>query len=392
MLYDIDISDRYSPMYFLGALGAGGLAVSFFMYIMWMTPHQMSPIPSFESVRWAMFEGSLLQQVMAVIGLIGVAVFTVEHFRLLIWNFLQYSIWKETPAFAALCNSTEESQLMIIPLTLAVTINLIIIVGIVFMPGLWEAREILFPLSLLAFVAVGFYALKIYLRYFSRSLTDSKYDCSKNNSLGQILSILAFSMLGMGFSVMAAMSKVKAVVAIGFMFSSFFVISAILLGIISLALIFRAMMEHKDVVETVPALLMVVPILTVLGVSIYRLELSLWYTFGVEVLPGSMFAFFAVIFSIQLLFSGLSWAVMHRGNYIKEWVSGSRRSAGAYALVCSGVSLFVIASFLISFNLVKVGLLEAMSVSYWIFYMPLIILQFIAVCIFYKLNRKLLAQ
>ena len=28
----------YTPQYFLAALGAGGLAVSFFMYLLWMTP------------------------------------------------------------------------------------------------------------------------------------------------------------------------------------------------------------------------------------------------------------------------------------------------------------------------------------------------------------------
>lgn len=41
---------RYGPMHFLGALGAGGLAVSFFMYLMWLTPHEGSPIPTFASL------------------------------------------------------------------------------------------------------------------------------------------------------------------------------------------------------------------------------------------------------------------------------------------------------------------------------------------------------
>lgn len=43
------LGDKYSPTYFLAALGAGGAAVSFFMYLMFMTPHPDTPIPTWES-------------------------------------------------------------------------------------------------------------------------------------------------------------------------------------------------------------------------------------------------------------------------------------------------------------------------------------------------------
>jgi hypothetical protein len=33
------LGDAYSPLYFLSALGAGGAVVTFFMYLMFMTPH-----------------------------------------------------------------------------------------------------------------------------------------------------------------------------------------------------------------------------------------------------------------------------------------------------------------------------------------------------------------
>ena len=34
---------RYSPLYFLAALGAGGLMVTFFMYLMFWVPHPGRP-------------------------------------------------------------------------------------------------------------------------------------------------------------------------------------------------------------------------------------------------------------------------------------------------------------------------------------------------------------
>ena len=46
-------ADRYSPLYFLVSLGAGGLAVTFFMYLMFWVPHPTRPVPVFEDVAAA---------------------------------------------------------------------------------------------------------------------------------------------------------------------------------------------------------------------------------------------------------------------------------------------------------------------------------------------------
>jgi hypothetical protein len=44
MRYIKKMGETYSPLYFLSALGAGGLAISFYMYLMWFTPHEGSPV------------------------------------------------------------------------------------------------------------------------------------------------------------------------------------------------------------------------------------------------------------------------------------------------------------------------------------------------------------
>jgi hypothetical protein len=43
---------NYSPLYFLASLGAGGLAVTFFMWLMFWVPHPEQPVPIFEN-NWA---------------------------------------------------------------------------------------------------------------------------------------------------------------------------------------------------------------------------------------------------------------------------------------------------------------------------------------------------
>ena len=41
-----------------------------------------------------------------------------------------------------------ESQLMALPLALAMSVNVAFVAGAVFVPGLWGVREMLFPLAL----------------------------------------------------------------------------------------------------------------------------------------------------------------------------------------------------------------------------------------------------
>ncbi len=379
----------YSPLHFLGALGAGGLAVSFYMYLMWMTPHPGSPIPSFASLLAALSNGEWLVQGLVVLGMAGVAFFAAMHVGLLIQNIRHFLAWKKTPAYKTLCQSNGETQLMAAPLTFAMTINVAFILGAVFVPGLWESRETLFPLALIGFAVVGYYALRIYLDFISRVLTEGGFDCAKNNSLGQMVSVFAFSMVAVGFSSVAAMSHEKVVLALGFLGAAFFVTVAVVLGAMKLILGFRAMMEHKAEAETTPTLLVVIPILTVLGIAIYRLKMSLIHNFDVQIAPAEISAFLIVLFSMQLFFGLLGWMVMRRVKYLDRWVKGGERSAGAYALVCPGVALFVLGNFVVNVGLVRLGLLDTFSVAYVVLYLPLIYLQIATIWLFFTLVRRL---
>jgi hypothetical protein len=385
------LGESYSPIYFLNALGAGGLAVSFFMYLMWMTPHKGSPIPTFATLTETFAQGGALMRTLIAVGASGVAIFTFLHVRLLVWNLRNYAVWKKTPAYAALRGGNAETQLMAIPLTLAMTVNAAFIVGAVFVPGLWAGREYLFPLALLGFTTTGVYGLRLYLAFLGRVLTEGGYDCAKSNNLGQMISVLALSMTAVGFSAAAAMSQEKAIVTIAFVGAVFFTAAAIVLGVIKLVLGFRAMMEYKAAAETTPTLWIIIPILTVLGIAIYRLKMSLIHSFGVKEEPGSLFAFLAFVLAVQLFFGLIGWAVMRRVGYFEKWVDGPEMSPGSYALICPGVALFVFGNFFINAGLVRIGALEAMSTVYWILYLPLIAVQILTIKILLRLNAKLFA-
>ena len=390
MLYAKDISHRYSPLYFLAAVGAGGLVVTFFMYVMWLTPHKGSPIPHFATL-WPLLEsGTPLQRLLVVVGGLGIALFAALHVRLLAWNFAQYSRWRRTPAYEALRASNAETQLLAIPLTLAMSINVGFIVGAVFVPGLWGVREWLFPMALVAFLATGVWAVRLFLDFLARVLSTGGFDCARNNSLGQMLVVFAFAMVGVGFSAAAAMSHIKAVAAIGYMGAVFFIVAAVVLGVLKLVLGFRAMMEHAAAEETTPTLWIVIPILTVLAIAIYRLKMSLAHTFDTPVTRGEVLSLFTAVIAGQLLFGLIGWAVMRRVGYFRRWVSGPERSPGAYALICPGVALFVSINFLIHTALIPLGVIEAFSVAHAVVFVPLVVLQLITIRVFFQLNGKLL--
>jgi len=385
-------NERYSPLYFLSSLGASGLAVSFFMYLMWMTPHPGQPIPSFNTLMSAFEGGNIYTQSLIVIASLGIAWFTYLHLRLLYWNFVQYREWKTTANYSGLRSGNGENQLMTMPLAVAMTVNVLFIVGAVFVPNLWENAEYLFPFALAAFGAIGIWGLSIFGDFMGRVLTKGGFDCSKNNSLGQMLSVFAFAMVGVGFSASAAMSQNQVVSVIAFIGAAFFSMAALIFGAIFLVMGFRSMMENVAEKETAPTLWIIIPFITVVGITFYRLFKGLDHNFGVEWAPGSVFSFLVILFAIQLVFGFVGYTVMKRFGYFEHYVSGDGRSPGSYALICPGVALFVFANFVIHPGLIGIGVLDKFSIAYFVLYAPLVALQFMTIRTLLKLNRKLISD
>ena len=91
---------------------------------------------------------------MILISILGIVFFGIQHFRLLSWNLRQFFVYKKSPAYAKLKKSNSEVSLMALPLTLAMSINVLFIFGAVLIPGLWDIVEYLFPAAVLAFTLV----------------------------------------------------------------------------------------------------------------------------------------------------------------------------------------------------------------------------------------------
>ncbi len=383
-----NLGESYSPLYFLAALGAGGLAVSFFMFLMFWVAHPNHPVPVFEDVLGGFTQGGMAAKGAILVAVLGIALFAILHLRLLAWNISEYRRYRTTEAYRTLRAGNGETQLSAIPLTLAMTVNVCFIVGAVFVPGLWSAVEYLLPGALIAFLAIGVQAHRILFGFFARIFTAGGFDCAKNNNLTQMMPTFALAMIGVGLAAPAAFSHVPAVAGIGFLTSTYFITAAVILGAIKLILGFRGMMDQGTDKDTLPTLWVVVPILTVLTIAFMRQDHALGTFFGGHGSPGETLAFLARMLAAQVFFGGLGLVVMRRAGYFETYVIGAEKSPGSYALVCPGVALAVMGHFFINKGLVGAGLIDKFGVAYWLLTAVPLALQVLTIWVMLKLNSK----
>lgn len=383
-----NLGERYSPLYFLAALGSGGLVVSFFMWLMAWVPHPGKPVPVFEDIVTALVGGPFVQQVAIVGGWLGIVGFTAMMLRLLFWNLREAAGWRKTAAYVALRESNDETRLLAAPLATAMAVNGGFILGLVFVPGLWSVVEYLFPLAMLAFLAIGVWALRLLGDFWGRILTRGGFDCSRNNGFSQLLPSFALAMIGVGLAAPAAMSQTPWVAGVSYITSSFFITMALVLGVIMLVIGLRAMMEHGADAESAPSLWVVVPILTVVGIALMRQNHGLGVHFGSHGTPAGTFTMLTTFLSLQLAFALFGSVVMRRQGYFGRFVGGSERSAGSYVLVCPGVAMAVILQFFINQGLVGVGLIDKFGVAYWLLTALPLMVQAATIWLVFTLNAK----
>ena len=381
-------SDTYSPLYFLASLGAGGLSVTFFMYLMFWVPHKGRPVPIFEDLLAAFGAGSPLRDVAIAVAVVGIAVFAFLNVKLLVWNFSALSAFKKTEAYAKLRRSNAETSLLAAPLAAAMSVNALFIVGLVFVPQLWSVVEYLFPMALVAFVGIGLWALTMLGHFIGRVLSEKSFDLEANNSFAQLMPGFALAMVAVGLAAPAAMSTAPMTVGVGLVLSTFFASLAILWIAVALVLALPAIFKQGTAPEAAPTLMVIVPILTVLGIMTLRQSHGLHTTFEAHSTAGETLLLLAKTLSVQIAILLAGGMVLRRQGYFAHWVFGPKVSAGSYALVCPGVALSVMIHFFVNKGLVDAGIVAKFGAAYWALTIPALIAQFAMVALVLRLNRQ----
>jgi hypothetical protein len=376
----------FNPHYFLSALGAGGLAITFFLYPMFMVPHPQTPMVSYESIlRVFQGENPLISTLLAL-DLLAVLIFSFVHFHLLLKSLSAFRRFRRSSAYTLLRRGNGEVSLMAIPLTISMSMNLVFVVASLFIPGLWQVVEWLFPFALVIYAAIGIYALRIFGAYFLRLLTNGGFDFDANNNLSQLLAIFAFAMIATGLAGPGAMSHNQAVNAVGIFGSLFFLSLSLLLAMVKLVLGMKSMLRHGIDSEKSYTVWILLPILTLFGISGIRIIMGLHHGFDAPLSRPGLFIITSVILSLEIIIGLLGYKVMRQLGYFENYLRGNKRDAGSFALVCPGVAFFVFGFFFINFGLLKNGLVSPMSPIYFLLLAPFIWVQIKTISVFIKLN------
>lgn len=384
-------AETYRPLYFLAALGMGGLSVSFFMYLMFLVPHPNSPIPRFEDLAAVYATGDLVPSVLVTLTLAATAYFATRHVQLLTGALRAHREFVRTPAYEQFRTTNAEVSLMAIPLTLAMSVNVVFIAAALAVPGLWGVKEWLFPVALLAVTAIGVLALRTFGAYVTRTLVHKNFDIEDTNHFSQVLPSFAFTMIAVGYSSSAAMSSTKVTAVVGMIGAFFFLAAAAAWLTLKVPVSWGSMLRHGMAVEAGPTLWMGIPIFTLVGITLIRVTSGIAHTLlHVQVPAIIWFVVFGLLVMGQLAMGLFGWAVMRKQGYFDTYVRGEGRSIASYGLICPGVALSVLGMFFIHWGLVQTQIVPKFGLAHLALLGSILLTQVVTIATLVRLNAKLL--
>lgn len=381
-------ADNWVPQYFLASVGAGGLAVSFFLWLYMWIPHPGQQVPVFEDIAAAWATGGVLTQAMIALAMALIAGSAYLNLKLLVWNIGQYAAFRRSERFAKFLTTNAEVQVLALPLAIAMSINVGFILGMVFVPGLWSIVEYLFPPAMAAFLVTGLLALAQLGRFYGRVFGKGGLDWAANNSFAQVLPAFALGMVGVGLSAAAALSTTSATAGVALVLATVFLALSVLIAVIAVILGFVSMAQHGLNAEAAPTVTIIVPLMTVLGILVLRVNHGMGEHFGAHLAAGDYLYMISLFLGVQIAFLLFGAAVLKAQGYFGRFVTGTETSAASYALVCPGVALAVMMQFFINNGLVGAGLIAKFGVAYWTLSAVAVVAQLLTVALVIVLNRK----
>lgn len=388
-------SKKFEILHILAALGAAGMTASFFFVINYMTLHPGKVFIDFDTLM-ANYIGQVDPLSLLIQLYIGGAVIAATlHFVLLSRWFKGFNIFKKSQAYQELVNSNREVQLMAIPLTLTMTMNVFFILGALFIPGLFEqitvfglTMQLIDPLFMVAglyFAAVFALALKIFSNYFLR-LIDGELDFLQNANLSQLLALFSFGMIGVGFGALG-FSNIPQIAFIGTTLAYTVIGLTIMLSLIKFVLGFKAMFEHGVNTSATVTLLIPITVIGMVMVGSYRADIGIMHALGGDRNSTYHLTLFTIGLGVSLLIGLFGLAAMRRKGFF-EALKKNRTDAGALAIVCPGFALEAQMVLWLSTGLIYSGIITHGSTAYFVMWVPMLVLQWFTIYILFKLLKQ----
>ncbi len=332
----------FSPMQFLGALGAGGIAVAPFAIMQYVFPHPKGLVTQ-EQIHSA--ASNLAGWQSALVGPFEsiMIVFAVLHLLLMAWMLPKFLAGRLRGDYRSMAeNPLSGAQLLAPHLAIAMSFNVFIGVARYFLPVLQSSfQDMMLPallawLVLLAFTLKGVYAQLhgAFVRQFD--LREAHF--------GWMMLPFALGMVSVVGSGIAALAKNPQVAHAAAFFTLMGATGAMFLLVVKQVTLMQVHYQKPGIPDRqlLPSVLSVVPILTVLAIVGFRLSHYAHVHLGFHMeWAGPVLV--AAVFAFQTFYLGFGLTLL------KDFlVSDLRRSEfypGLWGLVCPFVAWAVLGAF-----------------------------------------------
>jgi hypothetical protein len=294
--------------------------------------------------------------------------------------------FKKTSDYQEFAQSPLQTQEMAAPLATAMTVNAGFIVGALFVPNLWSVVEYLFPLAMIAFLAIGVWSIRLYARLYSHAMS-GHINIGGTPSFAQVLPAFTFAMVSVGLAAPAAMSHTPWVVGVSLVFSTFFAVAAIIIAVLKTAMALSHMLTQGVDEAALPTLWIWVPILTVLSITLMRQDHGVSHTLALGT-AGQWLTPLLIVVSAQVFVLLLGAFAMHNHQYLQKVWRGEVKGAPVFALICPGVAFSVSLHFLINKGFVAAGLVSKFGIAYGILNLLPLTVMVVTIIVFMRLARN----
>jgi hypothetical protein len=331
---------NFSPLSFLASLGAGGIAVlpfAFFQY----TFHSGKGLVTFGQIDH--FALPLAQQILFHILELVMIVFVLLHFVLTFQNTKGLISWMKTDSYQKFINDPLKNSAIMAPfISYAMTLNVFIGPIRFFTPFMSQNLQSFMLPALIVLAGLWFVMMRTEIRLLKLSFIKS-FDVSKIH-FGWLLHPFALGMVTVTLTGIAAMSKDANTAHGAAVLAATSGSMASFLLVVKLISIFKSHFAADGLPDKqfLPSMLIVVPIITLLAISGFRLGHYFHRQFGfhMEFLEFAVITF-SFAFQTWYLWFGLSLLK----DYFRKHFFKNEFYMSQWGLICPFVAYSVLGSF-----------------------------------------------
>lgn len=385
---------KFQVLHILAALGAAGMTASFFFVVNFMTHHPGEVFISWDILMRDYIGGTSPNQLLVQLYMLGATASAILHFVLLARWFKGFTTFRQSEAYQQLKNSNAEVQLMAIPLTLTMSMNVFFILGAMYIPGLFSELSLLgMNAQLIDFMMIGagvyftamlVMALNIFSVYWMR-LVDGNLDFIQNSNLAQLLAIFAFGMIGVSIGALS-MSKVPAIALFGMSMAYIVITLTIMLGLIKLIIGFKSMFQEGIAAQSTVTLLLPMVITAMIVVGLIRADIGAIHALDIARDANYHLLVTTIGIGLSTFIALFALSVMRRKHYFKMLHQGKLDSS-SFALICPGFAFEVQLVLWLNIGLVFTGFVTFESTLYYLLWTPILLVQLVTIYYFVKLLR-----